>query len=567
MKYLFSFLLSLLGITLFTTSCSKDDTEPVNADIILSTDELTIPQQGETTFFYVKCNVDWTLTGTTDWCSASPTSGSGGTTTKVSLTVAANQSGVDRSNILYVNVGAENKTVTVSQLISLTMSQTSYTAKAEGETIAVKLSTAGNHTVTVNHDWISHQKGTRATEITESFVVSPNVTGSKRIGTVTFALKGVEETITIEQEALNIPAADATGMASDAMTLAGKMIIGWNLGNTLEASGSETSWGNPVTTQAMIDMVKEAGFNAVRIPCNWMNGYVDDTENCQIKTTWLARVKEVVDYCVGRDMYAIINIHWDGGWLENHPLYSMQAEINRKQSILWNQIATYFRDYDEKLLFAGTNEVHVEGVYDDNKVTAENHEVQQSFNQTFVDAVRATGGRNAYRNLIVQSYNTQINFAVSKLKMPKDQIDNRLMMEVHFYDPYDYALNESNPTLYWGEPYKAFGIDSWGQESHVDNSFSSIKSSFVDKGIPVIVGEFGANRHSVTNENIINSRAYYLEYVVRAAKKNGMVPFYWDNGGVSGEASVNQMAIFDRKLLKVLDQPALDALMRGATNP
>ena len=182
-------------------------------------------------------------------------------------------------------------------------------------------------------------------------------------------------------------------------------------------------------------------------------------------------------------------------------------------------------------------------------------------------AVRATGGRNAYRNLIVQSYNTQINFAVSKLKMPKDQIDNRLMMEVHFYDPYDYALNESNPTLYWGEPYKAFGIDSWGQESHVDNSFSSIKSSFVDKGIPVIVGEFGANRHSVTNENIINSRAYYLEYVVRAAKKNGMVPFYWDNGGVSGEASVNQMAIFDRKLLKVLDQPALDALMRGATNP
>lgn len=555
-----------MALSVGFTSCSSDDTKDVTPEIILSASEIAIPQQGEETVFYIKCNVNWTITGETDWCTVSPSSGDGGTTTKVFLNVSANQSGTDRTNVLYINAGADSKSLTINQLISMSLNQTQYTAKAEGDVVEVKLNTVGGHSITVNHNWITRQTDTRASEAIERFVIAPNVTGAQRTGTITFKLKGVEETVTINQDVIEVPAADRSGMESDAMELAGKMIIGWNLGNTLEATGSETSWGNPVTTQAMIDMVKEAGFNAVRIPCNWMTGYVEDTESCIIKATWLARVKEVVDYCVGRDMYAIINIHWDGGWLENNPTYAMQEEVNRKQQILWTQIATYFRDYDELLLFAGTNEVHVEGVYDDNRVTAENHEVQQSFNQVFVDAVRATSGRNAYRNLIVQSYNTQINFALGNLKMPIDQISDRLMMEVHFYDPYNYALDESNPTMYWGEPYAAFGIDNWGQEDHVDTSFASIKSSFVDKGIPVIIGEFGANRHSMTDENIINSRAYYLEYVVRSAKNNGLVPFYWDNGGIQEEPTINQMAIFDRKRLKVVDQPALDAIMRGAAN-
>ena len=317
--------------------------------------------------------------------------------------------------------------------------------------------------------------------------------------------------------------ADTKGMESDATTLASKIKIGWNLGNSLEAIGGETAWGNPAATQELIDLVKENGFNAVRIPCNWHSGYIDNETTCTIDPEWLARVSEVVDYCVNRDMYAIINIHWDGGWLDENPTYEMQKEVNRKLALLWTQIATHFCNYDEHLLFAGTNEVHVSGIYDNKLVTPENHEVQQSFNQTFVDAVRATGGKNVYRNLVIQAYNTNIELAVNHLKMPNDIVPNRLMVEIHFYDPYDYTLGKT--TLYWGWPYKALGVSHWGQEEHVDTVFAALKKRFADNGIPVILGEYGVDYKARVDEDMVYSRVYWLEYVTRTAKVNGIVPF------------------------------------------
>ena len=557
----------LIAPILVFSACNDDD-KTVNAEIILSRSEIIVPQAASSTIFYIKSSVDWTLTGTTDWCTVTPTTGIAGETTKLTMTTVENNTTDERIAQLSISGGGEVESLTIVQSLNLLATTTSYQAKPEGEVINVVFKNDGtSYTVTSNNSWIKHQTGTRTvSDKTESFVITPNYSGSKRTGSVTIATSKVEEIITFEQEALNIPASDQTGMNSNALELAAKINIGWNLGNTLEASGNETAWGNPKTTQAIIDMVKEAGFNAVRIPCNWMSGYVEDEISCQIKTEWMERVKEVVDYCVDRDMYAIINIHWDGGWLEENPTYAAQTEVNRKQALLWNQIATYFRDYDERLLFSGTNEVHVEGVYNDNLVTAENHTVQQSFNQTFVDAVRATGGRNAYRNLIVQSYNTQINFAVNNLKMPTDNVNDRLMLEVHFYDPYNYTIASENIVNYWGKPWsdRGFTVDTWGQEDHVDSSFASIKKNFTDKGIPTILGEFGANRHSVTDSEIIKSRQYWLEYITTAAKNNGMVPFYWDNGGVDGDAGINQMALFNRKQLRVIDQAGLDALMKGA---
>src|SRR5690606_14500704 len=150
----------------------------------------------------------------------------------------------------------------------------------------------------------------------------------------------------------------------------------------------------------------------------------------------LERVKEVVDYCVDNNMYVVLNIHWDGGWLEENPTSSAQAAVNLKQKALWEQIAVYFRDYDEHLIFAGTNEVHA----DYGTPTNEHITVQLSYNQTFVNAVRSTGGRNAYRNLAVQSYNTNIQQAVNYLVMPQDVATKRLMAEVHYYDPFDFTL-------------------------------------------------------------------------------------------------------------------------------
>ena len=562
------FLLFYFIAPLLVFSACDDNDETVSTEIVLSRSEIVVPQIASSTIFYVKSSVDWTLTGTTDWCTVTPTSGLAGETTKLTMNTTENNTTDERTTQLIVSGGGKVETLTIIQSLNLLATTTSYKAKAEGDVINVVFKNDGtNYTITSNSSWIKHQTGTRTvSDKTEPFVISANYSGSKRTGSVTIATKNIEEVITFEQEALNVPTPDQTGMSSSALQLAAKINVGWNLGNTLEASGNETAWGNPKTTQAMIDMVKEAGFNAVRIPCNWMNGYVEDETSCQIKTDWMERVKEVVDYCVGRDMYAIINIHWDGGWLEENPTYAAQTEVNRKQALLWNQIATCFRDYDERLLFSGTNEVHVKDIYDDNKVTAENHEVQQSFNQTFVDAVRATGGRNAYRNLIVQSYNTQLNFATNNLKMPTDNVNDRLMLEVHFYDPYNYSIANENIINYWGKPWsdRGFTVDTWGQEDHVDSSFASIKKNFTDKGIPTILGEYGVNRHSVTDSEIIESRQYWLEYVTSAAKNNGLVPFYWDNGGVDGDAGINQMALFNRKSLKVIDQPGLDAIMKGA---
>ncbi|MDN5291874.1 MAG: endoglucanase [Anaerophaga sp.] len=363
---------------------------------------------------------------------------------------------------------------------------------------------------------------------------------------------------------------DASGMRDiTAVEFSQLMTVGWNLGNSLEAinvvdgvySGGETSWGNPVVTQQLIDSVAEAGFNTIRIPVSWSHKIVDET-NYKISDSWLQRVGEVVNYALDNDMFVIINIHWDGGWM-NHPFYDNQDEINNKLKALWKQIAIYFRDYDDRLLFAGSNEVHVEGNYGD--PSTENVEVQNSFNQTFVNTVRATGGRNVYRYLVVQAYNTNISYAVNYMVMPSDEATNRLLAEVHFYDPYDFTLQtDGNYKTQWGEPFSGGDVSSWGQEDWVDEAFGMMKTNFVDEGYGVILGEYGAVlRSGLTGDELtqhIEARKYYLEYVTSAAIENYIVPIYWDNG----YAGNNGFALFDRQSGEVVDPVALEAILSGA---
>jgi len=332
-----------------------------------------------------------------------------------------------------------------------------------------------------------------------------------------------------------------------AATVAGGMTVGWNLGNTLESQCGETAWGNPMVTQTLIDKVKAAGFNSIRIPAAWDCHATNNT----IDTAWLARVKQVVDYAINDGMYVVLNEHWDDGWLENHVTYADQVAVNAKQQTYWTQIANYFKSYDQHLLFAGTNEVH----QDYNTPTAENIAVQQSYNQTFVTAVRATGGNNASRTLVVQTYNTNIAFGLSYFSMPTDTIASRLIVEVHFYDPYDYTLNASGSCLAWGAPYTQYSGCSWAQESYVDSTFSQVKTKWVNAGIPVIIGEYGVQTRSGLD---LASRAYYLKYINSSAKTNGIKTFYWDNGVGGG------FALFDRNTGATTDQTALTAIIQGA---
>ena len=344
--------------------------------------------------------------------------------------------------------------------------------------------------------------------------------------------------------------APAYSQLPTAQQVASQITLGWNIGNTLEAQCGETAWGNPAVSQTLINAVKAAGFNAVRIPAAWdchaPNGTID--------SAWIARVKQVVDYAYNQNMYVVLNIHWDGGWLEEHPLYSHQQSVNQKQNNYWTQIANYFKNYNERLLFAGTNEVHANY----NEPTTENNTVQQSFNQTFVNAVRASGGNNSSRTLVVQSYNTSWEWGIKYLAMPSDSIANRLMVELHFYDPYDYTLNQSGPCLAWGSPYTQYSQCSWAQESWIDSVFSQVRNKWVNNGIPVIIGEYGVATRSNLN---LSSRQYWNEYINKSAKTNGIKTFYWDNGVQPSET--NGFALFNRGTGAVTDQGVVDAIKRG----
>lgn len=361
------------------------------------------------------------------------------------------------------------------------------------------------------------------------------------------------------------------GMESDAMALAAKIKVGWNLGNSMEVplfDGGETGWGNPKTTKKLIDLVKASGFNAVRIPCAW-DGYADSTKT--ISQEWLGRVKEVVDFCISNDMYAILNIHWDGGWLENNSTIEKLEEVNEQQCDFWMQIANYFKDYDEHLLFAGCNEPNIDR-YNGDEIAREGMSILKAYEQSFVNVVRATGGKNKYRNLIVQGPHADIDCTGKYYgEMPKDIVPNRLMMEVHCYTPWNFCGMKQDES--WGKSYYFWGKEfhqedsdrnsQWGEEEDILRMFQKMKNQFVDKGVPVILGEYGAIRREELGddqrnlEKHLKSRAYYVRFVTEHAKNYGMVPFYWDNGYMD-------FAIFDRKENAVSDSLILDAIMQGA---
>ena len=551
--------LAVLMLTLFMASCSKSAPELVPELSLSTAGDLSFAGNSSSSSFRIVSNTDWVIATSQPWCTVNPASGNGNA--NISLSIAKNNALEQRSASVTVTAGSLSKNFNVIQAAgdSLNIAVSEYNLAQAGGEITVSFLTSGNYTVTVNDSWITKNAAKSLSNKSESFTIAPNKSIFKRNGTITFTTGVTSKTVSVSQTGLSLTIADdITGVPSDAKTLVSKMKLGWNLGNSLEAPSSETAWGNPATTQQFITSVKNAGFNAIRIPCAW-NSYVANEATLQIKESWLNRVKEVVDYCYANDMYVIINIHWDGGWLENNPFYAKQEIVNNKQRIFWEQIAVNFRDYDEHLLFAGTNEVHA----DYGTPTTEHITVQQSFNQTFVNTVRSTGGKNGYRNLIVQTYNTNIDHGVNFMTMPIDKVPDRLIVEVHYYDPWDFAGQEdSGYKTQWGAGYT--DVSTWGQEDYLINQFKKVKTKFIDKNIPVILGEYGATRRSnLTGEALtkhIESRNYYLKTVTATAVANGIVPFIWDNGATGN----NGMGIFNRNNGNVVYPDMLQAIKEGA---
>lgn len=398
--------------------------------------------------------------------------------------------------------------------------------------------------------------------------VSANTTTSARTALLIFSVDNgkLKDTLKVVQNVRTFDyptygdsiAGNATGMNSTAMEIAQKIKVGWNAGNTLEAIGGETAWGNPLITDSLIKLVKRSGFQAVRLPCSW-NQYANQA-TAKIQESWLNRVKQVVQYCVDNQLYVILNIHWDGGWLENNCTTDKKAENMAKQKAFWQQIATKMRDFDEHLLFASANEPNVSN--------ATQMSVLMAYHQTFIDAVRGTGGKNAYRVLVVQGPSTDIQGTNNLMsQMPSDRVSNKLMAEIHYYTPWNFCgmtKDETwgNMSYYWGKDFHSTTDpahnSTWGEEATVNESFALMKKKFVDKGIPVVVGEFGAiKRTTLTGDALalhLASRAFFYRYCAKMANANGLLPFVWDTG-----------ELLNRKNNTVLDQQTLDALILGST--
>ena len=349
----------------------------------------------------------------------------------------------------------------------------------------------------------------------------------------------------------------------DAQTWCKNVVMGWNLGNSLEAEGTEISWGNPATTADMIKSIKGEGFNAVRIPVRW--GQHCDMSTMTIDEKWLSRVKEIVDWCLAEDMYVIINTHHDL-WLEHYPTNAKKTELNEKLGKLWTNIATAFADYDGRLAFAGLNEVNAEGNWGLTP-TQENYDVTNSFNQSFVDAVRATGGNNALRNLIVQSYRCNPTMGLTNLVVPTDPTPNRLSVEFHYYDPYSYCSGAAGSYNYWGIAFSDKGtVTPDGNEKSLANFFLTIREKWWEQGLGVVIGEYGCSCHYTTADKATQeaNMQYYMKCLLSEARKNGFAAFVWDNNAYGNGSE--KFGIFDRKNnMKVRTPFFLDGIKEGSS--
>lgn len=377
------------------------------------------------------------------------------------------------------------------------------------------------------------------------------------------------------------------------------MGAGWNLGNQMESVNSwsgpvpfpdETAWGNPKVTKDLIAAVRKAGFKSVRIPVSYLSKIGSKADGYEIDEAWLNRLEEIVGYVTANGMYAIINIHGDGystvsgGWLLPGKSDTQQKEIKEKYKACWEQIAEKFKDQSEKVIFESMNEVGADADTKDMEEVAAYYKNINEYNQIFVDAVRQSGGNNDKRWLLIPGLNTNVDMTADDcgFQIPEDSYrsdtipadEQRIMVSVHYYDPWDFCGSEDFTVTQWG-----IGADdssraaTEGLEEYMEQQFAKLKTVFVDKGYPVVIGEYGCvDKTQVKAEDIASGkfdvedadkynneyRAYYTEVLNMMAKRYSCIPVYWDNGynGAFG------LGIFNRSTYTITQPGIVKAIMK-----
>ncbi len=339
------------------------------------------------------------------------------------------------------------------------------------------------------------------------------------------------------------------------MEIVKDMGIGINLGNTYESFGEwlkqwgdgtpesyETAWGSPVITEKMIKGYADEGFGVLRVPVAWSNLMGD---NYTISKEYADEIIEVVDWALKYDLYVIINLHYDGGWMENFP--TDKENCMKKYKHIWEQVSDIFKDYDERLIFESQNEElgwsSVWNPYGGTEGKAESYALVNEINQVFVDIIRSSGGNNKNRHLLISGYNTGINWTCDSLFEMPDDPSGRCAVSVHYYTPSTFAILTEDTD--WGK-----AASTWGTAAEFDELITNmdmLEKSFVDKGIPVIIGEYGCPTLNKDPESV----RLFISSVCKEAYTRDMCPVLWS---VTGEH-------YDRSTCKMIDSK-LNALLR-----
>lgn len=587
-------LLVIIMLVLPMVACSNSDNDSGGSgstEFVVNKSSMTFTNNGGSNSLAVQAGSEPTITSSASWCTASLAS-KGTSVYNYTITTdtytgdATTQTGYDdRTATLTVSQGTNSKSVTITQTPEYGLfisSEKTVSVDAAGSTVIIKLkSNSSDFEMTDDADWITVPASAKSraalTDYTRTVTVASNIS-SARTGKVSFTLGSITESVTINQ----LAGTQTGGMPHSAKELAKLMYPGWNLGNTMEAGNSannftnnggvsaEMAWQNTKTTQAIIDYVKLQGFKSVRIPCSWVMGHITDKTNCTIDDAWMSRVQEIVDYCIKDGLYVELNDHWDGGWLENSFSDVSDATVTAnsdKLTKIWTQIANHFKAYDEHLMFGGLNEPGINNSSFDATTTA----ALIKYEQVFIDAVRATGGNNATRTLVVQGPSTNIDQTYNLYDVTKltDTAADRLIVEVHFYDPWQFTGLTEDAT--WGKMWYYWGTGNSGDadrtasssytENYVSTQMAKMKTKFVDKGYPVIIGEYGANYRFANDDKHNASIKAYYKAVNQYAIANGCVPFAWD----TNYTGYPNMTIINRATTAINNQYMLSGVTEGVS--
>ena len=332
-----------------------------------------------------------------------------------------------------------------------------------------------------------------------------------------------------------------------------KMGSGINLGNTFESCGSwingtsvsdyETAWGSPIITREMIQGYKRCGFDSLRIPVSWSNLMGD---NYTIDPGLLARVREVTDWALDAGLNVVVNIHWDGGWFKGFGQDDKRDEAFVKYEKVWTQLTEAFRDYDDRLVLESLNEEggweSIWNMHSNEGDKKKSYDILNDMNQRFVNIVRSSGGNNETRPLLIAGYNTDVKLTCDELfKMPEDP-GHRCAVSVHYYTPPTFCILEKDEA--WGK-----ARSDWGTEAdfaELNKNMDMVKERFIDKGVPVIVGEYGCPNNNKDPESV----RLFLSSACKAAYIRGMCPMMWDVSGLRYDR--NKAEFMDAELLEML---------------